>query len=966
MKQIKIIRICAVGIILAFLLNIVAFAAETQGQLLKDKFDDNILTEADKDLKEYPSHLQYLDNKYETAGEVEIVLPLAEALCSAEKVFGETSGKSALIWKDEEYFEWNIEIEKSGLYEIEIEYYPLEGKGIEIQRKIRIDGEYPFDEAQNLMLYRNYVEEIDNEDGSLNVNRIGNEVRPKIVESSMWMTDRISNGQNEHKYPFRFYLEKGVHNIKFEMLAEPMAVASLKLIGANDVKTYSEIQKEYKSKNYKEYSGEAVKIQSERAVYRNRAALRREYSGDLATEPYSYINQMLNIIGDASWSAGGSKITWNIEVPSSGLYQLSMHTVQNYNEGLSTYRKIEIDGIVPFEEMLSYRFKYDDSWYIETLSDNEGKPYLFYLEKGEHTLSMTVSLSEYQPSIEMIEDTLNNLSKAYRDIRLLTGMDIDVNYEYEFFKNIPDLEERFVGISNSLQKIYDSILQLSGKRPAVLNTIEDTKKLIDAVIKDDEIINRRIDEISGATTDLGDLISILQNQPLALDYFVFSEPATEVSARKVNFFNKILAFVNSFIYSFQADYNQVGISGDITEETKVLDVWVGRSTQWVEILDQLIEEDFTKNTGIVVTTNTIPASQISSNSVNALLLAIVCGNAPDAALGVASGSPVEFAIRGAAAELTAFEDFGEVSSRFVPQIFTSVTYNDKVYALPETMNFMCLFYRKDILSQLGLKVPTTWQQVYDTVIPTLSQNSMQFFYGGGFDVFLYQYGGKYFTEDGHYSAFDSGETYKAFEEWIELYTNYNVPVSASFFNRFRNGEMPIGIAGMGEYIQFSTIAPELYGKWDVAALPGVVDENGNLNNTATGITGTTAMIFEQSKNKEEAWEFLKWWTNEEIQTDYQRSLEAVIGVSARWASANVKAFEKLPWSVGSSEYFLDIIENSAVTPVVLGSPYVGRHMTNAFTRVITMGEVPRDSLEEAIVQINRELKVKNEEFGIYY
>lgn len=966
MIQKKLVRITVMTTVLAFIVNTVAFAAGTEGQPLKDKFDEEILSAEQEEIVEYPSYLEYSGNEYKSAGEAEIELPLAEAVSSSEKVFEETDGKNALIWNEEEYFEWNIDVKTGGLYELWIEYYPLEGKGVEIQRKIRIDGEYPFDEAQNLMLYRNYAEEIDNEDGSLTVNRIGNEVRPKIVEDPIWMTERISNGQNEHKYPFRFYLEEGAHKIRLEMLAEPMAVSSLVLKGSADVKTYAETEKEYKENGYKDYSGEQVKIQSESAAYRNKSALRREYSGDLSTEPYSYVNQKLNVIGDASWSSGGSKITWNITVPESGLYQLSMHAVQNYNDGLPTYRKIEIDGVVPFEEMLSYKFRYSDSWYIETLSDEEGNPYLFYLEEGKHTLSMTVSLADYQYPLELIEDTLNDISQAYRDIRLLTGMDIDINYEYDFFKNIPDLKERLENISGALQKIYDSIMEISGKRPAVLNTVEDTKKLIDAVIKDDEVINRRIDEISSAATDLGDMIATLQNQPLALDYFVFAEPGAEVTARKVNFFNKILAFINSFIYSFQADYTQVGISGDIDGDTKVLEVWVGRATQWVEILDQLIEEDFTKNTGIVVTTNTIPSSQLSSNSVNALMLAIVCGNAPDAALGVASSSPVEFAIRGAATELSAFDDFDEVSERFIPQLFTAVSFEDKIYALPETMNFMCMFYRKDIFSQLGLKVPTTWQQVYDTVIPTLSQNSMQFYYGGGFDVFLYQHGGQYFTEDGHYSAFDSAEAYKAFEEWVELYTNYNVPVSASFFNRFRSGEMPAGIAGMGEYIQFSTIAPELYGKWDVAALPGVVDENGKVNNTATGITGTTAMIFEQNENKEEAWEFLKWWTSEEIQNDYQQSLEAVIGVSARWASANVKAFEKLPWSVGSSDYFLDIIRNSAVTPVVLGSPYAARHVTNAFTRVITMGQDPRDSLEEAVVEINRELKSKNEEFGIYY
>lgn len=959
-------RIFAAWIVPVYLLNAVVFAAGTEGQPLKEKFDEEILSAAEEETAEYPSYLEYSGTAYESAGEAEIKLPLAEARTDAEKVFNDIDGKNALIWEDEEYFEWDIKVEKTGLYELWIEYYPLEGKGVEIQRKIQIDGEYPFDEAQNLMLYRNYAEEIDNEDGSLTVNRIGNEVRPKIVEEPVWMTERISNGQNEHEYPFRFYLEEGTHKIRLEMLAEPMAVASLVLKGSSDLKSYTETVEEYNENGYKKYTGEPVKIQSESAAYRNKSALRREYSGDLSTEPYSYVNHKLNIIGDTSWSSGGSKITWNIDVPQSGLYQLSMHALQNYNDGLSAYRKIEIDGIVPFEEMLSYKFRYSDSWYIETLSDEEGEPYLFYLEEGTHTLSMTVSLSDYQYSLELIEDTLNDISQAYRDIRLLTGMDIDINYEYEFFKNIPDLRERLINISEALQEIYDSIMAVSGRRPAVLNTVEDTKKLIDTVIENDEVINRRIDEISSAATDLGDMIATLQSQPLALDYFVLSEEGTEVAARKVSFFNKILAFFNSFIYSFQADYTQVGISGDIDSDTKVLEVWVGRATQWVEILDQLIEEDFTKNTGIVVTTNTIPSSQLSSNSVNALMLAIVCGNAPDVALGVSSSSPVEFAIRGAAVELSAFDDYEEAAEDFIPQLFTAVSFEDKVYALPETMNFTCLFYRKDIFRQLGLKVPTTWQQVYDTVIPTLSQNSMQFYYGGGFDVFLYQHGGQYFTEDGHYSAFDSAEAYKAFEEWTELYTNYNVPVSASFFNRFRSGEMPIGVAGMGEYIQFSTIAPELYGKWDVAALPGVIDQNGELNNTSTGITGTTAMIFEQSDSKNEAWEFLKWWTSEEIQTDYQQSLEAVIGVSARWASANVKAFERLPWSVGSSEYFLEIIRNSAVTPVVLGSPYASRHITNAFTRVVTMGEVPRDSLEEAVIEINRELKSKNEEFGIYY
>ena len=36
-----------------------------------------------------------------------------------------------------------------------------------------------------------------------------------------------------------------------------------------------------------------------------------------------------------------------------------------------------------------------------------------------------------------------------------------------------------------------------------------------------------------------------------------------------------------------------------------------------------------------------------------------------------------------------------------------------VYGIPETQEFLMLFYRKDILGQLGLAVPETWEDVED-------------------------------------------------------------------------------------------------------------------------------------------------------------------------------------------------------------------------------------------------------------
>ena len=50
---------------------------------------------------------------------------------------------------------------------------------------------------------------------------------------------------------------------------------------------------------------------------------------------------------------------------------------------------------------------------------------------------------------------------------------------------------------------------------------------------------------------------------------------------------------------------------------------------------------------------------------------------------------------------------------------------------------------------------------------------------------------------------------------------------------------------------------------------------------------------------------------------------------------------------------------------MLGGYYTGRHLTNAWTRCVESGEDFRDSLEEAVEEINIELRRKQIEYGIF-
>jgi len=386
----------------------------------------------------------------------------------------------------------------------------------------------------------------------------------------------------------------------------------------------------------------------------------------------------------------------------------------------------------------------------------------------------------------------------------------------------------------------------------------------------------------------------------------------------------------------------------------------------------MIEEDFTPSTGIYVNVNVIPPGQADIGSqLSVVLLAAATGTSPDVTIGSNSTLPVEFAIRNGVVNLNQFPDYEEVAKRFRPGALIPYRYTNAQgvtgdYALPETQGFQMLFYRIDLLAQVGLKPPDTWDEVIQ-MLPTLQQFNMNFYYSSApsaFTPILFQHGGSYYTPDGYFSALDTPEALQAFDLWTSLFAQYRVPIEASFYNRMRSGEMPIGVADYYTYVQLSTTAPELTGWWEMRPIPGVRKPDGTIDRS-TGGAADVGVIYSSSKMKEEAWEFLKWWTSAEVQERYARELEALLGVEARWNTANVEALTNLPWPIKDIAAILEQWQWFREMPVVLGGYYTARHVENAWNRVVLQGMHVREALEIAVKDINRELRKKQEEFGIF-
>jgi ABC-type glycerol-3-phosphate transport system substrate-binding protein len=289
------------------------------------------------------------------------------------------------------------------------------------------------------------------------------------------------------------------------------------------------------------------------------------------------------------------------------------------------------------------------------------------------------------------------------------------------------------------------------------------------------------------------------------------------------------------------------------------------------------------------------------------------------------------------------------------------------YALPETQTFPMMFYRKDILKELALDVPQTWEDV-KVAMSVLSKNQMEFGMLPGENVFamlLYQNGGQYYTDDARQSALDNEFGVNAFKQYCEFYTDYKIDKATPVDERFRTGEAPIIIADYTLYNNLAVSAPDIKGLWGFAPVPGTVNEDGTIDRTVAS-SGTGAMIMSATKEQDAAWEFLKWWTSADTQLSYNAEMESLMGSAARVATANMTAFDAMPWSTSDKDALLEQFRSVKGIPQVPGGYYSYRNVNNAFYRVTTNPDEvsPREELMDQIVDINAEINYKRKEFNL--
>lgn len=910
---------------------------------------------------------------------VDVDLFTFEAEGEADTVENYSGVSKALYTGADSQVTWKVNVPEAGFYNLYLEYLLPQSRGVAAERSIIINGESPFDDAGNITFSRIWID-----GGDVRIDNQGNEIRPTQVEIYDWQDAYCRDSMGYVTEPYRFYFKAGENTLTVKAVNEPMVLKKLEVAAVKEELTYEQYiasspdaaPSSIALTFNKEYQGEQSSRRSESSLY-------AKYDrSSPTTVPYSVTKTVLNYTGGDAWRTSGQWIEWDINVPETGYYNITIKGRQNYARGSVSSRMLYIDGKVPFAEMNEVAFDYKNDWVCKTLSDDNDQAYKFYLTAGDHTIRLEATLGGIGAILEELEDSTYRLNQIYRKILVYTGASPDKYRDYKIQNVYPEVMEAMDLESKRLYKIVDDMVAYSGQKADQIATAQTIATQLERFVAKPEKITLEFINFKDNITALGTATQAMSEIKLDVDYIRVSGLDAKIKKEKANFFTNAVHEVKSFLASFFVDYDAIGNVYAEGENNDVIKVWILTGRDQGTIMKAMVDDTFTPETGIAVNVEVVAQG--------AVLSAVMAGRGPNAILSIGGDQPVNYALRGSAVDMTQFDNFEEVFSNFTPSSYAQYSLDGAVYGVPETQTFNVMFYRKDILEELELEVPQTWKELIE-MFPTIQGNNMNIgipsaagsssstagntaVLSNAADLsqyfsLLYQNGGDLYNEKGTKTIVNEEAGVEAFDQYVKYFNDYGVPVFFDFVSRFRSGEMPVGIANYATYNTLMVSAPEIRGLWDFTLIPGTerTDADGNTYiDRSDCITGSASMMIptDDERALQNTWKFMSWWSSTETQVRFGREMEALLGASARYATANQNAFCQLAWTADAIDVLTTQWNQTVGIREVPGGYYTGRHITNAVRKCINDKDDPRETILDYSITINEELTKKREEFGL--
>ena len=802
----------------------------------------------------------------------------------------------------------------------------------------------------------------------------GNDTRPRRWEVPTWQTYYLRDWLGYEIDPFQYYFTEGEHTITLVSSRELMVIEKIELYRYDEEPLYKDWLEEMHKKGIKEITDvEPIKVQAENPTS---VSVQNVIPGNdrtsSITEPQHPAYIKYNLIENGT---ANNWMKYTVTVPEEGLYSMSFRFRQNSLIGMFTSRRVKINDEIQFREASYLRFMYDTAFQSTYATDGE-QEFLFYFQEGENEVEIEIVLGEMVEYVYRIEMLIEELNAAYQKMLMITGPVPDSNRDYGFYRLVPDCIKTIANAANELYDIQESIIEMTGEEGDQTNNLEMIAELFEEMATDEYEIAPNFLTFKNYIISLSNWLYAALGQPLKLDYFVIGPADQKLPPDVASTTQTIWFECRAFIASFTMDYTTIGFAEDEGVETEhEIEMWSISDRESMLITRYIIDNYFSAD-GCPGEGTSIRIKVITAG----LTEAILAGIGPDLAF-LDTVNTVTFGMRNALLPLEDYEGFDEVMTLYPEAMTTKLSMTGQdgewhTYGLPTTIILPLAFYRLDVLSELGIEPPETWEELLDAM-PTLLNNNMDVGLPTGLvgtTLFLYQTDevGLYKDNDqnGFETDLDNPVALSAFKTLCEMFQKYSCPVAYDI-TRFRTGEIPIMIQedGITTYNQLMSFY-ELRGLWAMAPVIGteVKDENGNtIGINRTAVTNTQAMVIPRGGyDPTVVWQFVKWYCGDDCQTRQTREAIAVSAPTNKFSTANEKALLAQKWTKEERDAVEAAIAQLDAVPEYPGNYIFAQYVQFAFLDAYNKGENPADAMLGQVTYINKEISRKRKEFGLDY
>ncbi|TDU88300.1 multiple sugar transport system substrate-binding protein [Kribbella voronezhensis] len=299
---------------------------------------------------------------------------------------------------------------------------------------------------------------------------------------------------------------------------------------------------------------------------------------------------------------------------------------------------------------------------------------------------------------------------------------------------------------------------------------------------------------------------------------------------------------------------------------------------------------------------------------------------------------------------------GDAKSDFTPSLISRLTYQGKLYGIPQVTDMQLLVYRKSVLSAAGVQPPQTVDELLAAAKKLTTDKMKGLFVGndGGVGILggpaLWSAGLDYLKDDNTF-GFDDPAAVESLRKLRELFTSKSLllgaPTDWSDPSAFTQGLTAMQFTGLWTFPQIQKALGDDFG---VLPWPKL---NATTGAPSVPVGAYASSVSAKSKNVDAAKKFVKWlWVD---QTDKQLDWAQSYGFHIPARKSLIDKADKLK-SGPAADAAKFVNENGHAQTPLLWTPKSGTAYSDALNRIIKSGSDPATEIKAVKAVVEAELK----------